>query len=420
MPFFEPGKFEEFVIRLSSIRVRPPGEVWSKIDAHLDATLKMYRRQSIIRLVAAACVSLLVVTSLSYYVSYNFAHIAQELPREPLMNFTESTPFLPPSNPRILAASSKPSTPFTASIKEPETIRDNHIPIQVQNLNARAEVIPVGSNPSTQLIPTRLSPRDAMSFSSSIESSIDDIPEAPRAKSGWKLTFAAYPSFSHNTLGALGANNLHDEMGVWLWGGGVTAQRITPRRSSVSVGVQISPLGQQVNNLILVRTKQGSTAMKGIEANTTYGQVSLDSRTTGITDYTNLRRVSVLSASESEVIPGRLRQTFYYLEVPVMLTRTFSNEYFSFDLKLGASGSVLLRNNFVMDSNLGIFTGTTQGVKPFAFSALAAVSVSYPIAQNLSLVLEPNFRLVLQPLRTGSSISFPFAFSTRFGIGYNF
>lgn len=68
MQFYEPGPYEEFVGKLSSISVKPNPKTWEAINSRLDE-IALSRKKSIIkRLSLAASILLLVGVSLSIFI----------------------------------------------------------------------------------------------------------------------------------------------------------------------------------------------------------------------------------------------------------------------------------------------------------------------------------------------------------------
>ena len=104
-----------------------------------------------------------------------------------------------------------------------------------------------------------------------------------------------------------------------------------------------------------------------------------------------------------------------------MLTTNFKVNRVGVEFRFGGATGMLVHNKFEVHNELGNFVGETQGVKPYSISAISAVSISIPLANKLSLVVEPYFRLGLVSFNSQASpATYPFNASLRFGLGYSF
>ncbi|MDX9846712.1 MAG: hypothetical protein RBT74_07020 [Tenuifilaceae bacterium] len=418
MQLYEPGPYEEFVGKLSSISVKPMPGVWTGIANELD-TRKRKRSLFFLRLSSAASLLLLISFGVSFLLSNRFDD-----------NAIVSIPEI--IFPQVLSHIHVASL---TSIKEiPFDNYDNGLIGTGEQDPPSDTQLPYNRGESTQ----EVKPIDEVSFpvkfgaenisSRKKSAKVDGIPIKSVTNSSvysgtkglWGVTAYLNPSYSYHTSAALGKTTYPREDGRWMWAGEVQVRRKFNKNFSVISGVSINPTGQYIRDLILLQNGTVSRSFEYLFATTSYGQVNLESSRIGIANANNLSSAPKDILKTASMSTAALKQSFYHLEVPVMISVQNTVNKIDVELKVGASVGTLISNSFEVISSRGTFYGTTDGVRQINFAAIGAVSVSFPVTSGLSLVVEPNLRLGFVPISQSFNTSYPFNASVRFGVGYRF
>ena len=405
--------------KLSSISVKPMPGVWTGIANELDAR-KRKRSLFFWRLSSAASLLLLISFGVSSLLSNRFDDNA-------IVSIPEI--LFPQTSSHIHVTSLTPikEMPFDNYDIGLIGTSEQDSPSNTQLPNNRGE--------STQMV----KPIDEVSFpvkfGAEIISSKNKSPNVDRniiksvskpsrtsgTKDSWGITAYLNPSYSYHTSAALGKTTYPREDGRWMWAGEIQVRRKFNKNFSLISGISINPTGQYIRDLILLQNGTVSRSFEYLFATTSYGQVNLESSRIGIANANNLSNAPKDILKTASISTAGLKQSFYHLEVPVMLSmHNTVNNRVDVDLKVGASVGTLISNNFEVVSSRGTFYGTTDGVRQINFAAIGAVSISFPVTSGLSLVVEPSLRLGLVPISHSISSSYPFNASVRFGVGYRF
>lgn len=418
MQLYEPGPYEEFVGKLSSISIRPIPEVWTCIASELDAR-KRKRVAMRWRIASAASILLLISLSVSYSLINQIDNTPTasipsiSIPAAPTVvifaNLTEYQ-IIPQENFRPRSATNQgqdssariqKTTNISESIKPIQTIAVSSVPImdRTSNISNRKPDPNTADNPVISLTKPK---------------------HTPRISDSWGVTAYLSPSYSYHTSAALGRTTYPREDGRWMWAGEVQVRKKFNNSFSLISGVSVNPTGQYIRDLILLQNGTVSRSFEYLFATTSYGQVNLESSRIGIANANNLSSAPKDILKTASMSTAALKQSFYHLEVPVMISMLSKVNMVDIELKMGASLGSLISNNFEVISSRGTFYGTTDGVRQINFAAIGAVSVSFPVTSGLSLVVEPNLRLGFVPISQSFNTSYPFNASVRFGVGYRF
>jgi hypothetical protein len=211
-----------------------------------------------------------------------------------------------------------------------------------------------------------------------------------------------------------------NENGVWLWGGELQVKRSFNQILSFVTGVTVNPTGQDIDNLILLQSGIVSRDIAFLVANTSYGQVTLESSRVGISNYTDISKTPKDVLKSSSLTTARLKQRFHHVEIPLLLSARLNTGNVEVDFRIGGAVGVLVNNQFEVFSSTGQFAGQTEGVRRFNAAAIGAISIGIPLTKQVSFVVEPYARLGLFTLDYESPSSYPFNASVRFGLGYRF
>lgn len=428
MQFYEPGPYEEFVGKLSSISVKPNPKTWEAINSHLDE-IALSRKKSIIkRLSFAASILLLVGISLSLFVindiflssdylsnwesAVTIPYFAQSK-TEILTQKDQLEYQLAIAEPIISSSSEELSQPSTINYKPTPTLKPLIKPIALSKLE-----LPHLSEISNSTF--RIEKASQISSFNTVLPSDDIEPIIIEEPSSWSLIAYLNPSYSSHTMAALNYKMNPSETGALMWGGEVLVRKEFSNYFAIYSGILVSPTGLDTKDLILLQNNEANKGMESLSANTSFGQVTIDNTIAGISDFSNLASTSSNVLKSSSLNTAEIKQRFYYMEIPLILSTSFTKGLIDVEVKLGCAAGVLIDNKFEVTSTNGRFVGRTENIRPHNASAIGAISLSIPVNNQLNFILEPNIRLNLYPLSYGYETTYPFAASVKFGMGYRF
>lgn len=415
MQFYEPGPYEEFVGKVSAAKARPSVTVWHNISQALDE-IQRKKRVRFLYIVSAYAATLLLVGGLTFFFLYNtnseYAASYQLADISPL----KLNSSLPP-----IVVISHLNTPTSLPIN-----------IQVSDAKVQSDVVLVTpNNPLAKL--DRINDKFLVQFKPEQELDIprlksfgqktsnknrvkkDNLPVSSDG-SGWVFALYTNPYFSSNTSVITPQSGITKEMGLWMWGGEVQLKKRISEKVGLVFGLSVNPTGQKTTDLIMFNEGSITRNKDLLSATTSYGTVSVAAPRN--------QKPTHPSGSTAKFTPisiSDLSQQIYHFEVPLMLTTNFKVNRVGVEFRFGGAAGMLVHNKFEVHNEFGSFVGETQGVKPYSVSAISAVSISIPLANKLSLVVEPYFRLGLVSFNSQTtSATYPFNASLRFGLGYSF
>jgi hypothetical protein len=236
----------------------------------------------------------------------------------------------------------------------------------------------------------------------------------------WSLIAYINPSFSYHTAAAFDYSVNPSETGAWMWGGEVLVKKEVSSYFAIYSGIQVSPSGQNISNFSLLQNSSTGKHLEYITANTSFGEVNLYNSIDKSSDVPSLASPKNNVLRSSSFDNAELKQRFYYMEIPLILSTTFKTNHVDIEVKLGCAAGVLIDNKFEVISSEGYFIGKTENIRPHNASAIGAISFSVPINNQFNLIVEPNIRLNLYPLSYSFETTYPFSASVKFGMGYRF
>lgn len=423
MQLFKPGPYEEFVGKLSSISVRPENDTWDAISRRLDKDDMHRKRLAFKRFSVAAGIILLIGLSLGPLLIVENMTLSEELTiisnsNVSPYNIYKEYPVIETEEIVLSDALKTARVPI-----QPTTIDE---PIRNSDFNTREPISEVSCLPF--VLPNRKTdnqPQHLRLNSKQIsQSNTTDMRKPAKnstaSKGDWSVVAFVNPSYSSHTSAALDFNQQPIETGTWMWGGEVLVKRKINRYLSVYSGILVSPIGQEMNNLLLLRSSSKYSDMTKLEANTSLGNVSLKNSQVGVSNFSTLTSASEKVLGSSSIDKANLRQRFYFMEIPLMVSAGFRKGALNIEVKIGCAAGVLIDNKFEVRSNGSEFIGSTDDVRRYNTSALGSINFSFPVNNQVSLMVEPSLRLNLRPLSYSHAATYPFTASVKFGMGYRF
>ncbi len=420
MHFYEPGPFEDYIAKLSAISAKPVPDAWEEISAQLDV-LARHKRLRIVRIMSlAACMLILISVSVPMLIISSSQILPTQLTETVSLSKDRIKP-QPISNEQITTETtisnqdSYKSSPQYLETQIAPSIDTSNMPTEVVSYKTETDIMAETTRKKEEV--------DEFLELSKRNINTDEVSVTDKKKknlNSWSIIGYLNSSFSYHTYGAFNYKQNPNETGAWMIGGDLLFRKKFGKYFSVYSGISISPTGQNISNLILLKNKSNEEGMEYLYANTSYGMVSLDDNAVAISNFSNLPNAPENLLRSAQVNTANLQQRFYYMQVPLIVSSNVSAGIFDIEFKLGAAAGLLVNNKFEVYSTRGHFTGKTEEIRKFNASALGAVSVSVPVTHQVDLIVEPNIQIYFNPLSYNYAITYPFATSIKVGVGYNF
>ena len=413
MLFFEPSSYEDFVLRLSSLRVKPPDGLWNSIKGELISK-KTYQHRLRVRkfLAVASVLALFGIGVFSYFlmqkltVSNNLSQADESFYSKPVeraqlsnQQFTEK---------KIIAQ--KTDSELYAEVKQ-----NSH---GVVNNDYIIPLSRIENTPKLSPRIEKLSIKNTAELSRNNNFSVEPKAINIRSPKKWTISGSLSPSFAFHTSGLEVVSHSSNDKGLWMWSGEVLAKAQINRNFSVSSGLYLSPMGQSIQNIILLTGSKGNNQMEGLIASTAYGWVSLDNQIFGIVNSTGLQKTPSSVIKSSKINRAELNQELYYLQIPLVFSCGYSAKSTTVEFKAGAAAGVLVGNKFELKGNKRSFTGKIDGVSPFTASFLAGICFTMNLNGGVGLFVEPALRINAMPLTYNETNTYPFSTSFKVGVSY--
>jgi len=226
----------------------------------------------------------------------------------------------------------------------------------------------------------------------------------------WELGAMVSPAYLSTNLNS--SNDLlkqveDNESPVLSYTGGFSISYRMTGRLSIQTGLYYSSLGREVTGVssysgFTPYASSKSGVIFGVE--TTSGTISSTNRDIYLADGEGNRIDGFYTAdnfdpAKSDLVPfgDRLRQSFEYLQVPLMLRYKLIDRKIAFNVLGGMSYNFLVGNQTWAMNEEGskIHLGSTDGVDNVLFSSSLGMSMQYHLNEKLSFNLEPELRYYL-------------------------
>jgi hypothetical protein len=427
---------------LKDLEVLPPVGVWGTIYPAIRRKQKPY-----ILLRSAALIAVLVsISVLAYRWSRN---ISSQLENPVLALEQESIRYQNIDNVAVV----RPASPYNkiAVTEKRNTTVVSHVPESVVNTPGIDSKLPVFninvSGTGSKNVPDLMKPvknpdlRNLFtttddSYSGTYSLYGDYTYDAPKNNTGkWSLIAAATPSYNMRT--DLGNDKVSEQMSsseqsrISYSGGMGVGYRIS-RRLSVQSGLYYTSIGQEIENIYSFSGFQRYDQTKSdhnFEVLTSGGVIYTDNADVFLLDNSGGRVLTMYTndvfdpaKANLSYVNNSLRQTFSYLEMPLILRYKLIDKNIDFNLIGGLSYNLLVNNTVhtYVDGNK-YSVGKTEGLNPFMVSSSLGMGMEYNLSGKISLNLEPMFRYYLNPFSETAGIrTHPYSFGIFSGLSYKF
>ena len=421
---------------LKDYEVLPPQDAWNNIHP-------VIRKKQRPLIVLRAAATLAVVVSLGI-VAYKYGMEISTGLENPVVAL----------NPESVAPSLEPTSikPADNEISQNRqlyslaSLKGNQIVAAVTTDNIVATVKDLESNPvSGDLTDSPATPASLLTLNYGKKDYIDikeenalDAPDNTSRKGPNRWSISALLSPTYQSRFSSGENEavtqaMASEQTVVSYSGGIALSYKISKRFSIQSGLYYSSIGKELTGISAYSGFGQHFYTKGspnFEVLTSNGTVLTENNDIFLTDGLSADRIktdhnnNVFDAEKAGLtyLDNSIRQSFNYLEMPVILRYKIVDKALDFNI-IGGLSSNLLVNNSVYASKGGSKTniGTTDGMNLIIFSSSLGMGMEYNFSNNLSLNLEPTFRYYINPFNDipGMNIH-PYSFGIFSGISYKF
>jgi hypothetical protein len=441
-----------FRTRLKNFRHNPPEEVWDniqhKLEAKKDTGILWYR-------IAASIAVLMLIASFYFYVTY-------------------SSSFYTPETSPAFSEIIKPLKHSGSAATTPDVFNDDvtgeglqaldrnflhtqNIEVAIEPRSDKERIasltpLPVyvhrqKSDPDI-IIPRKQTRHSFFAdifpeFYTSSPSPEDYYSSPSREKKKWMLGGAFAPAYSYRHLtesSTIAGRNYYNniESAVFSYSGGVNIQYKPQKRLTVQAGVYYSTMGQDMDHISvyansvypLIDEKYRDRYLNSYQITNSAGDISISSPLV-FYDETVTARVENLDATKSEYnltdpmfnkLNANLRQSFEYIEVPLIFRYKLVDKMIDINLIGGVGANFLVGNSvYLIYENSKDVIGKTNGVNDINYSGSFGLGLEYPILNNVNILIEPSIKYYLNPINSNSAVeSHPYSLGIYTGVSYSF
>lgn len=425
---------------LRNLEVLPPADAWAGISKEINT--RASSRGSAFR-VAAGIAALISLGLLSYFVGIRSSqNILEPLAVEDIRddgsllvdNQDNSAVMLARAEPtgttqqqeaggteNITLRNSETNSPLTLAYNR---IQEDHITTNTGN--SRDIIVP-------ESIKTNY---NSISLNQAGDSDVLSEVELSESNSGnerWMLGAKLSPTYLSTNLKAansqLGTNG-DGESAIMSYTGGISVSYAMGGRLSLQTGLYYSSLGRQISGINSYSGFAGLSESKGgklFGVQTSSGEISSTNQDIFLADATGNRISSIYSEdsfdpvkADLQPLGSSLRQSFEYIEVPLILSYKLIDRKVDFNISGGLAYNFLINNSTYAVADKGfIEIGSTEDLSPLLLSSAFAMSMEYSISNRFSFNVEPTFRYFMNSDGRLTSNN-PFTFGLFSGFFYKF
>jgi opacity protein-like surface antigen len=417
---------------LKDFEVLPPQDVWDNIQPVIRK-----KQRPLVLLRAAAMFAVLVSLS---FLAYRFSREIPQGLENPVMAVNPESyapapqivTFSAPDD-EISQNSRLSSISAVTDDQAVEPVATNNIVASVQNLDGPMEPNELKGKTNNEAGFLALNYQRSGYIDLNEEGSLD-LPDNTTRKEPNRWSISALISPTYQASLASGENEavsqaMASEKTVLSYSGGLALSYKITRRFSIQSGLYYSAIGKELTGIAAYSGFEDHFYTKGspnFMVLTSNGPVYTSNNDIFLTDGLSTDRIqtsynnNVFDPVKESLtyLDNSIRQSFSYLELPVILRYKVVDKALDFNI-IGGLSSNLLVNNSVYASSNGTRTevGTTDGMNLITLG----MGMEYNFSNNLSLNLEPTFRYYINPFNEipGMKIH-PYSFGIFSGISYKF
>ena len=445
-----------FAESLKAYREKPPVHSWKRLEEDLLAA-RRHRRVVLYRWTAAAAV--LVIALLSGYYMLNLsgnrqlkektvaqwetpaAAQPQQLNNQPENATTENTTETVPA---IISHPTENQTELSdisavhqqgSPVHDQTTKQEAIATLQSEQPQEEAVAEHVAENESAEPVPVaKETPDVAKPEQKNIitpplpDFTFQEQPEKNEYNSRWSLGGSFAPVYAYRSI-QINAEELPPDVNpdinyyndaeepMYSYSGGLDLSVQMKDKWEFQTGLYLSSLGQ-VNQDVIAFEMEGVKDLLKTSTSTGMIQIITSSLPEEFVDQ-SIRRDSL---TDAVYISSDIRQTFTYLELPLLVRYSFLDRRFGLHLTGGLSPGIMTdyKAQFTYEGEQ-IDLDNEGDFSTMIYNSQVGLGLNYHITRSLSINLDPSFKYSLNSIRKDHSIQYhPYSISVFTGIRYSF
>jgi hypothetical protein len=444
---------QDFRNKLKNFQQTPPDEVWDNIEQKLDAREKS---EFLFYKIAASIALLSFIASLYFYLNrssyqYKFVdnHIFTEIIKENKkqnfnkLNYTDVSvadhhPTEEQVNGSVFLHAKEINIENDQHYKNEKIASLMPLPVSIENQHHNSPIV-VKKKPQKQSLFAEIFPEF---YNNNFTQKNFNY---TKTNKNWMVGGAFAPAYSYRHLtetnDIAGTNYFNNiESAVFTYSGGVNVQYKPQKRLSVQTGIYYSSMGQDMehisvyaNNIYnLIDVEYRDRYINTYNIVNSAGEINFNSPLVYF-DETATARVINLSDTKNKgsydlsdpifnKLNASIRQSFEYIEVPLIIRYKIIDKIVDINLIGGLGANFLVGNNvYLMYENSKDVIGKTNGVNDINYSGSLGFGLEYPMLNSVNILIEPSIKYYLNPINANSSVeSHPYSIGIYTGVSYSF
>ncbi|HNS16276.1 MAG TPA: outer membrane beta-barrel protein [Bacteroidales bacterium] len=454
---YDPKNLDQyFAESLNGFRQKPPDGTWQRLEADLLAA-RRHRRLILYRWTAAAAMLLIALAAAFYFTTITPDHQPGDQPlsqvqapatcqppipaapeNDILQNITqESTPTIPsPSTgqtaemiTRTTGQSDVPSVPVPTGEPEiAETLVTDEIQKEVTP-SEDAEIDAAQPSPGDNHVPDIPEPEQKNILTKPLtDFTFQDQPEVIKTNSRWSIGGSFAPVYAYRSI-RIDAEELPPDVNpdinyynsseepVYSYSGGVDVAVNMSDKWQFRTGLYLSSLGHS-NQEVTAYEAEGVKDLLKVSSSTGVIRITTSKLPEDFVD-NSVRRDSI---TDAVYINSSIRQSFTYLELPLLVRYALLDRRFGLNLTGGFSPGIMTnyQAQFTYEGER-IDLDNESDFYSMILNSQVGLGINYKITGSLTLSLDPAFKYSLNSIRKDHSIEYhPYSISVFTGIRYSF
>ncbi len=442
---------QDFRNKLKNYQQTPPDEIWENIEQKLDARktsgFLFYKIAASIAIISFIASLYFYLNRTSYQYKYGNNQVLTEIIKENKqlnsnkLNYTEVS----------IADNNSSEEQINGSVflhqkeiyiknsqrnKNEEIASLMPLPVTIENQKNNSAIVLKKKHQKRSLFAEIFPEFYSKNFSKNNSSN-------SKANKNWMIGGAFAPAYSYRHLtenNAITGTNYYNniESAVFTYSGGINVQYKPQKRLSIQTGIYYSSMGQDMehisvyaNNIYnLMDEKYRDRYINTYNIANSAGEINVNSSLVYF-DETATARVKNLSDAKSSYdlsdpifnkLNANIRQSFEYIEVPLIFRYKIIDKIIDINLIGGVGAHFLIGNNvYLIYENSKDVIGKTNGVNDINYSGSFGFGLEYPILNSVNILIEPSIKYFLNPINANSAVeSHPYSIGIYTGVSYSF
>lgn len=437
--------------KLKNFQQIPPDKVWGNIEQKLNAREKsgflFYKIAASIALLSFIASLYFYLNRTSYQYKYgnnqNFTEIIKENKKGTFYNLDYTDVSIADYHPteeqmdgRIFLNEKEINIENRQRYNDKKIVSLKPLPVSLENKKNNSDIIIKKKHQKRSLFAEIFPEFYSKNFS---QNNFNNT----KVNKSWTIGGAFAPAYSYRHLtetNTIAGTNYYNniESAVFTYSGGVNVQYKPQKRLSVQTGIYYSSMGQDMEhisvyanniyNLLDEKYRDRYISAYNIvnsagEINFNFSLVYFDETATArVKNLSDAKDSYDLSSPIFNKLNANIRQSFDYIEVPLIIRYKIIDKIIDVNLIGGVGANFLVGNNvYLMYENSKEVIGKTNGVNDINYSGSLGFGLEYPILNNVNILIEPSIKYYLNPINSTSAVeSHPYSLGIYTGVSYSF